>query len=142
MDRRVLEGVRVLDQQVDADAVLRRARDVLGELGSLSLDGLHDVALTESVMRTQELRGALEAAEARLLGEWDRRRVWRADGAKSGAAWLASRQHLPVAETRRRLRHARAVRRFPAIGHDWARGAIDRCHIATDHPGGLSLIHI
>jgi len=38
LDRRVLEGVRVLDQQVDADAVLRRARDVLGELGSLSLD--------------------------------------------------------------------------------------------------------
>ena len=36
-----------------------------------------------------------------------------------------------MAETRRRLRHARAVRRFPAIGHDWARGAIDRCHITT-----------
>ena len=82
-------------------------------------------------MRAQELRGALEAADARLLGEWDKRRVWRLDGAKSGAAWLASRQHLPVAETRRRLRHARAVRRFPAIGHDWARGAIDRCHITT-----------
>ena len=121
----------MLDQQVDAAAVLRRSREALDELGSLALDAVHDTELTDSVLRVQELRGALEAAEARLLGEWDKRRVWRLDGAKSGAAWLAARQHLPVAETRRRLRHARAVRRFPAIGHDWARGAIDRCHITT-----------
>ena len=115
----------------EADAVLRRARDVLAELGSLDLDAVGDIELGRAVMRAQELRGALEAADARLLGEWDTRRVWRLDGAKSGAAWLASRQHLPMSETRRRLRHARAVRRFPAIGHDWARGAIDRCHITT-----------
>ena len=55
----------------------RRTRDALDELGSLALDAVHDTELTDSVLRVQELRGALEAAEARLLGEWDNRRVWR-----------------------------------------------------------------
>jgi len=57
--------------------------------------------------------------------------VWRADGARTGAAWLAARQHLPIGETRRRLRHARAMQLFPAIADAWAAGDIDRTHITT-----------
>ena len=109
-----------------ADAAVALAR-----LAAVELDGLSDDDLTAHVLRVQELRGALEAAEARVLGEWDRRKVWRADGAKTGAAWLASRQRLPMGEARRRLRHARAVRRFPAVAEAWASGAIDRCHLTT-----------
>ena len=114
-----------------ATAPVADAAVALERLGAVELDGLTDDDLTAHVLRMQELRGALEAAEARVLGEWDRRKVWRADGAKAGAAWLASRQRLPMGEARRRLRHARAVRRFQAVAEAWAAGAIDRCHLTT-----------
>ena len=52
----------------EADAVLRRARDVLAELGSLDLDAVGDIELGRAVMRAQELRGALEAADAAVAG--------------------------------------------------------------------------
>jgi hypothetical protein len=114
-----------------ATATVADAAGSLARLGALELDGLSDDDLTAQVLRMQELRGALEAAEARVLGEWDRRKVWRAEGAKAGAAWLASRQRLPMSEARRRLRHARAVRRFPNVAQAWASGAIDRTHVTT-----------
>ena len=111
--------------------VLAAARSALAALHHLDLDGTTDDELSAVVMACQCLRGALEAAEARAIGEWDRRRTWRASGAKTGAAWLSSKQRLPIAEARRRLRHARLVRRYPTVGEAWARGEIDRTHLTT-----------
>src|SRR5690606_20407211 len=87
--------------------------------------------LTELVIGAQALRGALEAAEARVLAEWDRRRTWRASGAKTAAAWLAWQQRLPIAEARRRLRHARLTRQYPKVHEAWATGELDRTHLVT-----------
>lgn len=114
-----------------AESLLADARAALAALHHLDLDGAPDEELSEAVMACQALRGALEAAEARIVGEWDRRRTWRANGAKTGAAWLSSKQRLPIAEARRRLRHARLVRRYPTVGHAWAAGEIDRSHLTT-----------
>jgi hypothetical protein len=114
-----------------AGDLLAAARAALGALHQLDLDGATDAELTEAVMACQALRGSLEAAEARAIGEWDRRRTWRADGAKTGAAWLSSRQRLPIAEARRRHRHARLVRRYPTVGEAWAAGEVDRSHLTT-----------
>lgn len=113
------------------DSAIGAARQALAALHELDLGGSSDGELSGAVMAAQELRAALEAAEARLLGEWDRRRIWRAGGAKTGAAWLSSRQRLPIGEARRRLRHARLVRRYPAVGAAWAAGEIDRAHLTT-----------
>ena len=75
-----------------ADAAVALAR-----LAAVELDGLTDDDLTAHVLRVQELRGALEAAEARVLGEWDRRKVWRPMGRRpalrgwrpgSGCRWV------------------------------------------------------
>jgi hypothetical protein len=115
----------------DAASRLAAARAALAALHALDLDGASDEELSDAVMTCQDLRGALEAAEARVIAEWDRRRTWRADGAKTGAAWLSSKQRLPIAEARRRLRHARLVRRYEAVGAAWANGEVDRSHLTT-----------
>jgi len=120
--------VRTVDEPItdDAVALLDRAREALAALGAVDLDGLGDGDLTELVMGAQALRGALDAAEARVLAEWDRRRTWRASGAKTAAAWLAWQQRLPIAEALRRLRHARLTRQYPKVHEAWATGALDR----------------
>lgn len=113
-----------------AGPVLEAARVALRALGTLDLDGLRSDELAEVVLTTQELRATLEAAEARVLARWDADGAWRADGARSAPAWLAWKQRLPIAETRRRVRHARALRSFPAVAEAWAVGDIARTHVA------------
>ncbi len=111
--------------------VLDRADAVLAELHGLDLDGLADESLTEAVMATQRLRGRLDVAEARLLSRWDAQRCWQPSGAKTGAAWLAWQQRIPVGVARQRLRHARALRTLPAVEAAWGEGCIDRSHVTT-----------
>ncbi len=111
--------------------VLDRARAVLAELREVDLDGLADDTLSEAVLSTQQLRGALDAGEARVLSRWDAQRCWQPSGAKTGAAWLAWKQRVPIGVARQRLRHARALRDLPAIDEAWASGEIDRAHVTT-----------
>ena len=54
-----------------------------------------------------------------------------ASGAKTGAAWLAWKQRVPIQVARQRLRHARALRTLPAVEEAWAAGDIDRAHVTT-----------
>lgn len=110
---------------------LDAAASALDALHGLDVDALGDGELSAAVLRAQELRGLLDAAEARLIGAWDRRRCWRDDGARTPAAWLAAKERLPVAEARRRVRHARTMRLFPAIAQAWAAGEVDRTHVTT-----------
>ena len=115
----------------DVTDVLSRAAGVLAELRSLDLDEVADDALTEAVLAAQALRGSLEVAEARLIARWDARGVWRPSGAKSAAAWLTWRQHLPISVARQRVRHARALRTLPVVEQAWGDGDIDRSHVVT-----------
>lgn len=115
----------------DVTAVLERAAAALAELHALDLERVGDDLLGEVALGTQHLRGRLEAAEARVLSRWDARACWRPSGAKSGAAWLAWKQHIPIQLARQRLRHARALRSLPAIAEAWAAGDIDRAHVGT-----------
>ncbi|MGQ0433405.1 MAG: DUF222 domain-containing protein [Microthrixaceae bacterium] len=115
----------------DVADVLARAGALLAELRAVDLDGLGDDSLSDAVLTLQRLRGGLDAAEARVLSRWDAQGAWRASGAKTGAAWLAWRQHLPIGVARQRLRHATAMRTLPAVEAAWADGAIDRAHVTT-----------
>ncbi|MGH9085770.1 MAG: DUF222 domain-containing protein [Acidimicrobiales bacterium] len=115
----------------DERSVLDRAAEVLAELAALDLDALRDDELSETVLAFQRLRGALESAEARVLARWDARRVWRIDGAKTAAAWLAGEQRLPIQTARQRVRHARAMRMLPEVECAWSAGEIDRTHLIT-----------
>jgi hypothetical protein len=113
------------------DDHLEHAQEALSALGAIDLDRLTGDELTELVMASQRLRGALDAAEARVLARWDAAREWQRSGAKTAAAWLAWQQHLPMQVARQRVRHARAVRELPAVEAAWAAGEIDRTHVAT-----------
>lgn len=116
---------------VDVSDVLGRAATVLAELRAVDLDGVGDDALSEAVLGLQHLRGSLDAAEACVLARWDAQGCWRASGAKTGAAWLAWKEQLPIGVARQRIRHARALRALPAVEEAWADGEIDRSHLTT-----------
>jgi Domain of unknown function (DUF222) len=111
--------------------VLDRVGAVLAELREVDLDGLADDTLSGAVLSMQRLRGGLDAAEARVLSRWDAQRCWQPSGAKTGAAWLAWKQRVPIGVARQRIRHARAMRTLPAIEEAWATGDLDRAHVTT-----------
>jgi len=115
----------------DVADVLARAHALLAELREVDLDDLGDDSLSDAVLTLQRLRGGLEVAEARVLSRWDAQGAWRASGAKTAAAWLAWRQHLPIGVARQRLRHAKAMRTLPMVEAAWADGAIDRAHVTA-----------
>ena len=111
--------------------VIERASSVLAELRAVDLDGLADDTLSDTVLALQRLRGALDAGEARVLSRWDAQRCWQASGAKTGAAWLAWQQRIPIqvgppaAPSRPGPAHPAGHR--SGLGH----GEIDRAHITT-----------
>jgi len=111
--------------------VLDRAGAVLAELREVDLDGLVDDTLSDALLSMERLRGGLDVAEARVLSRWDAQRSWQSSGAKSGAAWLAWKQRVPIGIARQRLRHARALRTLPAVEEAWAAGDLDRAHVTT-----------
>ena len=119
------------EQPRSSRALLDTAASVLGELASIDLDTMVGEDLSDAVLRMQQLRGALDTAEARVLSRWDALGEWRPSGAKTGAAWLAWKQHLPIGVARQRLRHARALRDLPEVEEAWAAGEIDRSHVTT-----------
>ncbi|MGQ0430776.1 MAG: DUF222 domain-containing protein [Microthrixaceae bacterium] len=113
---------------VDAVALLDTASSAVGRVDP---DGMTASELTDALLQMQRLRGQHDAAEARVLARWDADRIWQASGARSGAAWLAREQRLPIQTTRQRIRHARALRTLPAVEAAWASGEIDRTHLIT-----------
>ena len=96
----------------DAAALLDGASVAVAQVDP---EGMTSGELTEAVLAMQRLRARLEATEARVLARWDADRVWQPSGAKSGAAWLAREQRLPIQTTRQRIRHARALRTLPEM---------------------------
>lgn len=120
----MVDALTVADALAAADQALRRLADV-------DLDTLSGEELSGHVIAMQRLRGRLEAADAHTISRWHAEQTWRVDGAKTPAAWLSWKLHLPIGEARRRVRHARVCRDHPAIARAWAGGKIDRAHIST-----------
>jgi hypothetical protein len=68
----------------------------IDELATTDLDGVPATVLNEMVVELQRVRAKLDAAEARVVARWDAESCWSIDGARSGAAWLGWRCHLPT----------------------------------------------
>ena len=90
-----------------------------------------DDSLSDAVLAMQRLRGRLDAPRPGCCRAGMRSGAGSASGAKTGAAWLAWKQRVPIQVARQRLRHARALRTLPAIEEAWAAGDIDRAHVTT-----------
>ena len=97
---------------------LRRALDRLVEVdpGALA-DG-------QAVVEIHRQLARLEAVATRSSAAFDRTGRWRADGARTPAAWLAARCSLPEATARRRVRLGRDVPHLPVAERAWLDGDI------------------
>jgi hypothetical protein len=79
----------------------------LEELLTADLDSWSGEELAATVLELEAARGPLDAATLRVLGAWDRRECWKADGATSGAAWLRAATGMAQSTARERIRVAR-----------------------------------
>ena len=97
---------------------LRRALDRLVEVdpGALA-DG-------QAVVEIHRQLARLEAVATRSSAAFDRTGRWRADGARTPAAWLAARCSLPEATARRRVRRGRDLPHLPGAERAWLEGDI------------------
>ncbi len=104
-----------LDDFGDAlDALVSAGAEHYGD-GS-SIETLHR-ALSRLEAFVTEATTAFEASEE-----------WAADGAKTAAAWIATRCHLPRAAARRRVRLGRTLRQLPVCAEAWREGQIGTEH--------------
>jgi hypothetical protein len=72
----------------------------------------------------------LDAAFSRVAAAYQSSGDWAESGALSLASWMAAEGHLPLVETRRRVRFGRALRRLPAAAEAWSDGEISGAHFA------------
>jgi hypothetical protein len=91
---------------------------------SVLADSATVVALHRRVAR-------LEAIAARASARWDANGEWSADGARSGAAWIASRLHGPKRDAQRCLRRGRAMRELPVAAEAWLAGEVSGAHVSV-----------
>lgn len=66
----------------------------------------------------------LECATTRASAAFDAHRDWEADGARSAAAWLARKTHVPGAAARRRVWLGRELRTMDVVERAWLSGEV------------------
>jgi hypothetical protein len=111
----MFDVVEQLDKAIDA-------------LSTLDPDTLTDTELDEAVIELQRQRARLGAVAARLLGRWDRRRVWASDQSRSAASRLARDTKTSVGSAKIELRRARQLPSMPAT-----EAAITNGDLSLDH---------
>jgi hypothetical protein len=106
--------------------------ELLDELEGL-LDRLAeaDLSSSDAVVGLHRQLARLEATTTAAVGRWDAEVTWAAEGARSGAAWLAHRCRVPLPSARRRVRLARAQRDLPCAAEAWQRGQLDSAHVVA-----------
>jgi hypothetical protein len=111
----MLDLVEQLDKAIDA-------------LSSLDPDALTDAELDQAVIALQRQRARLGAVAARVLGRWDRRRVWAGDQSRSAATRLVRDTRCSITTARIELRRARQLQSMPAT-----QAAITNGDLSLDH---------
>jgi len=102
------------------------------------LEGLVDelfeegpVSDTESMETLLREFGRLEAYVTASVGEFDTWGAWALDGARSAAAWVATKGNLPRAVARRLVRRGRALDHLHRFAEAWREGEIGAAHVDT-----------
>jgi hypothetical protein len=94
--------------------VVERLEKAIDALSMLDPDALSDAELDEAVIALQRQRARLGAVAARVLGRWDRRRVWASDQSRSAASRLARDTKTSVGSAKVELRRACQLQSMPA----------------------------
>ena len=85
----------------------------------------------ETILALHRELDRLEAATTRATAAFDAGGTWEAEGARSAAAWLATRARVAMPVARRRLRLGRALRHMAHAESAWLAGDIDATHVAA-----------
>ena len=77
-----------------------------------------------SIEELHRLLARFEAFVTEASAAFETQEEWAADGAKTAAAWIATRCRVPRAAARRRVRLGRALRHLPKCAQAWRDGEI------------------
>jgi hypothetical protein len=111
------------------------ATDVVGELSAL-LDRLRDLDPAtlgdgETVVELHRQLERVAAVTTPATAAFDASGACELDGARSAAAWLATRCRLPVPTARRRVRLGRELRHLPHAEAAWLAGDIGEAQVGV-----------
>jgi hypothetical protein len=110
---------------MDGIGQLEQAADTLADLDPATLP---DDELGQTLVDWQRIESRLAASKARLTAAFDLRGAYRADGAKTAAAWLARKTNGSPAAARAQTRLARRLRLMPLTTAAFAAGEITERH--------------
>jgi hypothetical protein len=99
------------------------------EVAATETADLADDELAEAVVELHQLTATLEAAKARLAAAWNSRGIWMAEGAKSGAAWLARETRVPREDCAATIRLGRRLGAMPVVSAAFEAGEISVAHV-------------
>ena len=97
----------------------------------LPVDDLTDDAVRAALTACATLQGRIDVLRARLLNAARERQLWRHDGARSLAAWLAGRTAISARDARRAADTAQIITENPDIAESVAAGHIAPAHVET-----------
>lgn len=98
-------------------------------IDGLVVDDARSLADSDTLVELHRQLARLEAVATRAVGAFDASQAWQVDGARTPAAWLASRCHLPAYEAKRRCRLGRVLRHLPVAEEAWLAGNLTSAHV-------------
>ncbi|HEY2214963.1 MAG TPA: DUF222 domain-containing protein, partial [Acidimicrobiales bacterium] len=104
-------------------ALLREAIDSLFEEGATAC------ADPESMVELQTEFNRLDAFNTQTTAEFDAEGAWATDGARTAAAWISTKCHLPLGQVRRRVKEGRVLRHLPETAGAFQEGSISSEHV-------------
>ena len=110
--------------------VLEATHQLAAAIDALSADDAAQLADGETIRLLHRELERLRAITARATAAFDASRAWEADGARSAAAWVGVRCHVPVAAARREIRLGRALRSMAKVDAAWLAGELGEAHVA------------
>ena len=98
------------------------------DVSEVDFERFEGQALSHLLTAMQHGAARLEAASLRALPVWNDREAWKADGARTGGAWLAEHAGMAGSTARERLRVADQLRSMPHTADAVASGRLGYSH--------------
>ena len=111
---------------IDVDMELDAMTDAIDALVAAGPSAYCDGA---SIMKLQRQSARLESFVTEATAEFDQWGEWANDGARTSAAWVCTRAHVPMKDARRRVARGRALRHMPLCAKAFSDGTIGAAHV-------------
>jgi hypothetical protein len=110
------------DDDVELDTIAKAIDDLIAAGPSAYCDGA-------SMMQLLRQSARLESFVTAATAEFDQWGEWANDGARTAAAWVCTRAHVPMKDARRRVTRGRALRHMPSCAQAFSDGTISAAHV-------------